>query len=311
VVRRGSERLATRGGQLPALVSRFAHFAAIDWSGAAGERHKGIALAICHARGAPERVRPGHRWSRGEVLDWLVAEMPTDTLIGLDLGISLPFADCGAFFPGWADSPPDARALWALVDETCRDDPHLAASSFVDHLEASRYFRRHGRREGERFHAPEAADRRGRFRVTELAQARMGCKPYSNFNLVGAAQVGKSSLTGMRVLHRLNARLPVWPIDPLPASGSVVVEIYTAIAAIEAGRTAAQSKMRSYEDLNAALSRLGSAPVRGSGPLDDHSADALLTAAWLRTAAERRELWTPHGLTPELARTEGWTFGAA
>jgi hypothetical protein len=292
-------------------VTRFRHFAAIDWSGAAGERYKGIAVAICDVSGgAPVLVRPGHRWSRAEVLDWLLSGMPPGTLVGLDLGISLPFADCGAFFPGWPESPPDAKALWALVDETCRDDPHLAASSFVDHLEASRYFRRHGRREGAQFHAPDAADRRGRFRVTELAQARMGCKPYSNFNLVGAAQVGKSSLTGMRVLHRLEGRLPVWPVDPLPPSDSVVVEIYTAIAAIEAGRTAAQSKMRSFEELNRALGLLGSPPVQGSGPLDDHSADALLTAAWLRLAAERRELWVPQGLTPQLARTEGWTFGA-
>ena len=237
--------------------------------------------------------------------------MPADTLVGLDLGISLPFADCGAFFPGWDDSPPEAKALWALVDAICSDDPHLAASSFVDHLEASRYFRRHGGREGADFHAPMAADRRGRFRGTEQAQARMGCKPYSNFNLVGAAQVGKSSLTGMRVLHQLAGRLPVWPVDPLPNGGSVVVEIYTAIAAIEAGRTAAQSKMRSYEDLNRALGVLESRPVQGTGPLDDHSADALLTAAWLRARAGRADLWHPQGLTPELARTEGWTFGAA
>jgi hypothetical protein len=290
---------------------RFQHFAAIDWSGAAGERHKGIAVAICRAGpGAPLLVRPDNRWSRGEALDWLLEEMPDNTLVGLDLGISMPFADCGAFFPGWAKSPPDARALWALVDETCLDDPHLAASSFVDHFEASRYFRRHGRREGTRFHAPEAADRRGRFRVTERAQARMGCKPYSNFNLVGAAQVGKSSLTGMRVLHRLAGRLPVWPVDPLPEHGSVVIEIYTSIAAIAGGRTASQSKMRSYEQLNDALGALGSPPVAGEGLLDDHSADALLTAAWLRSAADRPELWAPQGLTPDLARTEGWTFGA-
>ena len=68
------------------MKARFGHFAAIDWSGAAGERHKGIALAIC-AEGdeAPRLVRAGHRWSRGEVLDWLVGEMPKDTLAGLDL----------------------------------------------------------------------------------------------------------------------------------------------------------------------------------------------------------------------------------
>jgi len=293
------------------VTARFGHFAAIDWSGAAGERHKGLALAICDASGGPPRlVRPGHRWSREEVLSWLLDEMPADTLVGLDLGASLPFADCGAFFPGWKESPADARALWALVDRLCCDDPHLAATSFVDHLDASRYFRRHGGREGARFHAPDAAHRRGRFRVTEAAQAAMGCKPYSNFNLVGAAQVGKSSLTGMRVLHRLEGRLPVWPFDPLPASGSVVLEIYTAIAAMAGGRAPGRSKMKSVAELNSALANIGSEPVRGSGPIDDHSADALLTAAWLRNVAHREELWRPPAMTPDIAATEGWTFGA-
>ena len=117
----------------------------------------------------------------------------------------------------------------------------------------------------------------------------MGCKPYSNFNLVGAAQVGKSSLTGMRVLHRLERRLPVWPVDPLPERGSVVVEIYTAIAAIAAGRAP-----RAVEDARATRSstrrsrRSGHRRSRGAGPLDDHSADALLTAAWLRVAGQPR-----------------------
>jgi hypothetical protein len=255
-------------------------------------------------------VRPGHVWSRPDVLDWLLGDMPFGTLVGLDLGISLPFADCGAFFPGWPDSPPDAKALWRLVDAACADDPYLGASSFVDHIEASRYFRRHGGREGARFHAPGAADRRGRFRVTEAVQADMGCKPYSNFNLVGAAQVGKSSLTGMRILHRFAGQLPVWPLDTVPERGSVVVEIYTAIASLAAGRSAARAKMRSYEALNAALAALGSATVQGQGEIDDHRADALLAAAWLRANADRAELWRPALLTPELARTEGWTFGA-
>ena len=289
---------------------RFAHFAAIDWSGAAGERHKGLALALCGADGPPRLVRPGQRWSREEVLAWLLEAMPTDTLVGLDLGASLPFADCGAFFPGWAESPPDAKSLWRLVDELCADDPHLAASSFVDHPEASRYFRRHGGREGARFHAVDAGHRRGRFRVTEAAQAAMGCKPYSNFNLVDAAQVGKSSLTGMRVLHRLDGRLPVWPFDPLPATGSVVVEIYTAIAAMAGGRAPGRSKMKTVAELNRALVEIGAPTVAGEGPIDDHSADALLTAAWLRGASRRDELWHPGAMTAEIARTEGWTFGA-
>ena len=137
----------------------------------------------------------------------------------------------------------------------------------------------------------------------------MGCKPYSNFNLVGAAQVGKSSLTGMRVLHALGGAVRVWPVDPLPESGSVVVEIYTTIAAMAAGRSPGRAKMRSYAALNEALAALGSPPVAGTGALDDHATDALLAAAWLRTIAHRPELWSPAKMTPEIARTEGWTFG--
>jgi len=296
------------------VTPRFQHFAAIDWSGAAGERHHGLAVAICDGAGAaPRIVRPAHVWSRPEILHWLADEMPPGTLVGLDLGISLPFIDCGAFFPGWDESPADAKSLWRLVDQLCAEEPHLAASTFVDHPVASRYFRRHGGREGAAFHLADALHRRGRFRCTEVAQAeRIGCKPVSNFNLVGAAQVGKASLTGMRVLHQLAGRVPVWPLDPLPESprpGSIIVEIYTAIAAIAAGRSASRAKMRSSDQLNSALATLGSPPVTGSGPLDDHSADALLTAAWLRTRADRAGLWAPQGLTPTLARTEGWTFG--
>ncbi|MEO5587622.1 MAG: hypothetical protein ABIQ81_08015 [Novosphingobium sp.] len=289
---------------------RFRHFAAIDWSGAAGERHHGIAVALCgQGDAAPTLVRPGHRWSRREVLDWLTCDMPADCLVGLDLGVSLAFADRGAFFPTWAKSPTDARALWALVERICADDPHLSANSFVDHPEAAKHFRRHGGREGEHFGANGGKGGRGRFRLTEIEQERVGCKPTSNFNLVGAAQVGKSTLTGMRVLHRLTGQLPVWPIDPLPERGSVVVEIYTAIAAIAAGRRAGRAKVRSYEDLAAALVTVGSEPAPGTGPIDDHRSDALLTAAWLRTVAHRPELWHPAAMTPEIARTEGWTFG--
>ena len=287
-------------------MSRFAHFVAIDWSGAAGERHKGIALAQCSAgQAAPTLVRPGHRWSRAEVLHWLRHDLPRDSLVGTDLGQSLPFVDCGAFFPGWAESPPDARALWAMVDAACADEPYLGVNRFVDASEPARHFRRHGGRCGDRFPAG-----RGRLRATERAQEAMGCKPYSNFNLVGAAQVGKSSLSGMRLLHRLDGRLPVWPIDAVPQTGPVVVEIYTTIAAMEAGHSAGRSKMRTIEELNHALAALGSAPVAGAGAIDDHRSDALLTAAWLRRAAPRPELWTPAGLSRDIARSEGWTFGA-
>ena len=284
---------------------RFQHFAAIDWSGAAGERHHGIALALCDEQGPPSLVRPGHRWSRGEVLHWLEHDLPPDTLVGIDLSMSFAALDAGAYFPGWAGSPADARGLWALVEAVSADEPHLGATKFADHPQAAPHFRRHGGREGAQF-----GGGRGRFRQTEHAQARAGCRPYSNFNLVGAAQVGKGSLAGMRLLHRLQHRHAIWPFDPLPQRGSVLVEIYTTLAAIAAGRSAARSKIRDYSALNAALSALSSAPIPGTGPLTDHAADALISAAWLRNIAHDPAWWSPPLLTPEIAQREGWTFGA-
>lgn len=285
---------------------RFAHFVAIDWSGAVGERQRGIAVALCaQGRAAPVLLGPPGGWSRQSVLSYLTDHLPRDTIVGLDLGTSLPFVDRDAFFPGWPESPPDARALWALVDLICAADPHLAATSFVDHTEAARHFRRHGGRCGDLFEPG-----RGRLRETERAQGLMGLNPVSNLNLIGAAQVGKSSLTGMRLLHRLAGRIPVWPFDADSGSGSLLVEIYTSLAALEAGRPSGRSKMRDTRTLNQALARLGSDPLPDTGAIDDHASDAILTAAWLRIAAPRAALWSPPALTPHVARTEGWTFGA-
>ena len=283
---------------------RFAAFFAIDWSGAKGSRQRGIAIASCEpGKAAPALVRPGHVWSRTEVLDWLLHDLPYNSLVGMDLSPSLPFADCGAFFPGWDESPQDARALWALVDRLAADDAHLAATSFVDHPEASRHFRRHGGRTGDRFGSGA-----GRFRRVEDRQRGHKLSPYSCMNLIGAAQVGKSSLTGMRMLRRLNGQLAVWPFDELPARGSVIVEIYTSLAARRAGVAQGRSKLRDAVTLDAALGELGSDSHTPLERYTDHVTDAILTAAWLRGAARDPALWNPKGLG-EVRHTEGWTFG--
>jgi hypothetical protein len=289
-------------------VSRFRNFVAIDWSGAVGPRQPGIAVALC-GRGcdAPALVRPGHVWSRQDVLDWLIHDLPPESLVGLDIGASLAFADQGAFFPGWDRSPADPRALWALVEEISADDPHLAATSFVEHPIARAHFRHRGD-EGAHF-----GGGRGRLRVAEVAQGEQGLNPYSNFNLVGAAQVGKSTLTGMRVLHRLDGHIPIWPFDADPGRGSLVVEIYTSLAARAAGKRKGQTKIWTGEELDARLARFGCDAHVPLARYTDHQTDAILTSAWLRHAQGDPvlwpQLWAPRERLPDVTRTEGWTFG--
>ena len=259
-------------------MTRFCHFVAIDWSGAKGLRQKGIAIACCKAgSAAPELVRPGHRWSRVEVLEWLTNDLPAESIVGLDLAPGLPFADQQAYFPGWDKSPANAKRLWQLVDDLAGDDPILAATNFVAHPQVQRHFR-HGKGVcGDLFERGA-----GRMRRTEERQRAHKLTPSSCFNLVGAAQVGKSSLTGMRVLNRLDGAIPVWPFDPVPKTGSVIVEIYTSLAARLADIPPGRAKMRTGKALDDALAKLG---VDAHAPLDyytDHATDAILTSAWLR-----------------------------
>ena len=286
---------------------KFSRFACIDWSGQAVARPKGLAVAICESGdAAPELVARPNGWSREDVLDWLIeqARAEADLIVGLDLSPALPFADAAAYFPGVLDQPRDARDLWRLVDETCAEEAHLGASSFADHFDFAPHFRRHGGREGAAFGGGA-----GRYRAVEHRQRVSGVSPVSCFNLVGAAQVGKSSLTGMRVLHRLQGRVPVWPFDPVPQRGPLIVEIYTSIAARAAGVRRGLSKVRDGESLDAVLVQLGSKPHTPLAKYDDHSTDALLTAAWLRAVAHDPALWDPPGLDA-VRHTEGWTFGA-
>jgi hypothetical protein len=295
---------------------RFSRFACFDWSGQAVARPKGIALAVTGPETgagakAPALVASDTGWSRNDALQWLRdrAAENADMLIGFDFSFALPFADHGAYFPGWTDSPGNARALWRRIDVLSAADPHLSASGLLEQDSLARHFRYQAGREtitGSRFEGPL-----GRLRITEdQCRRQKRGNAVSCFNLVGAAQVGKSSLTGMRVLHRLGGAIPVWPFDPVPERGPMLVEIYTGIAARTAGLTG-PTKLRDGESLNRALTSLGSAP---HGPLphyDDHSTDALLASAWLRRAADDPGLWQPAGLSDPLAQTEGWTFGVA
>jgi hypothetical protein len=279
----------------------FERFVAIDWTGARGVRHRAIQAAECGpVDAAPKLIRPGHVWSRTEIcaLIQAIADRGERALVGIDCSFSLPFVDRGAYFPGDAVEPPSPRALWREIDSVAAGDPDLGGHLYVEHR------RRHfwtGAADG--VQRPFA-----RLRVAEAVhrERRMG-NPCSPYVLVGASQVGKATLAGMRLLSRLN-RVPIWPFDPVPESGPLLVEIYCQTFALDGGF---RGKIRSRADLNAALSRIGSRPVGRGVPaaFDDHAGDALISAAGLRRAAAEPAYWAPAPMTPDVARTEGWTFG--
>jgi hypothetical protein len=279
----------------------FARFAAIDWSGAKGTRHKGIAVAVAEmGTAAPKLVRPDHVWSRGEVLEWLLAEAAAaPTLFGFDFSFAPPIAERGEYLPGEPGVPSTAREFWAYVDARCEDED-LGAASFLEQAH-----RRH-------FYFGIADGVKADFVHFRQCDARLnlqgGRKTASAYDAIGAAQVAKASFSGMRLLHRLGGRVAVWPMDELPEQGSAVVEIYTRIYLRRAGMPG--TKLRTRAELDRALAGLGSRPSRLRFEPSDHQTDALVTAAGMRALATAEpRAFAPESLTPELARTEGWTFG--
>ncbi|MEO7277159.1 MAG: hypothetical protein ABIW33_03950 [Sphingomicrobium sp.] len=282
------------------MTPRFDAFVAIDWSGAKGSRHKGIAIAEARGDRAPRLVRPGHVWSRSEVLAWLISRAASEpTLFGFDFSFAPPLIERGEYLPGEPGVPRVAREFWAYVDGLC-DDDDLGAASFLERIHRKHFY--FGIADGVKADFV-------RFRQCDAQLNRQGGrKTASAYDAIGAAQVAKASFSGMRLLHAIGDRVAIWPMDQMLAGGSAVVEIYTRIYLRRAGMSGA--KLRSRAQLNLALKRLGSPPARLRFEPNDHQTDALVTAAGMRQLAmSEAAAFAPAGLTQVIARSEGWTFG--
>jgi len=272
---------------------------AIDWSGAKGRRHKGIAIAEARREGPPRLVRPTHVWSRQEVLGWLLGRAAAEPILfGFDFSFAPPIVERGEYLPGEADVPVTAREFWAYVDGLSNDED-LGAASFLEAAHRRHFY--FGIADGVKADFV-------RFRQCDQAlNAQGGRKTASAYDAIGAAQVAKASFSGMRLLHRIDSNVAIWPMDPLPENGSAVVEIYTRIYLRRAGLSG--RKLRSRAELNQALAGLSSPPAPLRFEPNDHQTDALVTAAGMRALAANPAAFAPSSLTPEIACSEGWTFG--
>ena len=291
-------------------------FVGIDWSGARGPRQPGIQLSMAlPGAAAPQTILPedGRHWGREGIRDWLVARVRRNEagpiLVGIDFAFAHPFQDEGAYYPGLAASPPDAPALWQMVEATCERDPHLYGGAMFTAPEIGDHYlspRNHG--------APHYRSRR---RVTELAARASARAPSPTFKAIGADNVATGSMAGMRLIHALKAalgpRLAVWPFDVvtpdrLPDLAMVLVEIFPSYYFHAAGLNPAKNAAADPAFMNAALAAYDS---RGVGPgyaprgADADEADAIISAAALRHLAGLDGCWH----APEAAAKEGWIFG--
>lgn len=290
---------------MPSGIPAFGRFVALDWSGARGRRYRGVAVAECGSGGGPPRlVRPPvpGPWTRMAATRWLLDALDEGgtVLAGFDFAFSLPFARAKRYF---AD-PRGATMtdLWDAVEEVCAGAPDFLGSPFAEHPAYAVDFWHAGPK------PPAWAPPR---RATELACVREGGgHPQSPYHLIGSRQVGKGALAGMRVLRHLKLSAPgrvrVWPAEE-PAEGALTcVEIYPRLFLRRAGF--GNAKIRTGADLDRCLGLLGSAPA-GLPAVDDHEADALVSAVGLRRIAGLAGAWHPAGLEPADRGRDGWIFG--
>ena len=193
---------------------QFDLFVGIDWSGAKGERHRGIAVAQCGpGHGVPTKVAPPDgksAWSRQDVADWLLAQASDSRVFaGIDFAFAHPFLDEGAYYSGIDKAPDTPRDLWQMIDEANLDKPDLYGGGLWASDTYGPFYNAPGQR-GALFSS--------RRRQTEIAAATVR-SPSPTFNCVGPAGVGTGSLAGMRFLHALRDTAAIWPFDPVPQDG--------------------------------------------------------------------------------------------
>jgi hypothetical protein len=286
------------------VIPVFERFVGVDWSGAQGRNYSGIAVAECVAgTAAPALVQPAtRRWRRTDFVDWLVGQVSDRRrmLIGIDCAFALP----AAMAAGHLGETYSAASLWAYIDAICSGADDYYGGGFALHEAHRHLFWHSGRR------PPDFAEHH---RAGEHACRLAGLgAPESPLKLVGARQVGKGGLAGMRVLAALRRQLgglfAVWPFDPVERARIVCVELYPRLFMRMAGH--GNAKVRSGDALNRCLAALGSDPAAVTEEtLVDHDTDALVAAAGLRLIAGDSAVWSPVGLDSLAIRAEGWIFG--
>lgn len=279
------------------MIRMFDAFIGIDWSGDQKKFQKGLKVAIAYpGKDAPVLVNgpgPSGRWSREAVADWLGDQFQQRrALVGLDFAFG---------FPPLADQADTAQLDWDYAEHVCEKAENFYGGKFFQvegwphspyinsrYIKGILYSARH-------------------LRATEIAAKKVkGATPTTIFLAFGSAQVGLSSISGMRFLRRIRQAhfqmVAIWPFDEVNDEQSVIVEIFPRYFPLSKGLN---PKLGEAQHLNNALAAFGSDPV-DQDPASEDEGDALLSAAALRSLSENRN----HFIQPPAScQAEGWIFG--
>lgn len=288
-------------------------FVGIDWSGAKSPvNNQSISVSIIRQNDkAPKLIQNSNEnWSREKVAHWIINLVKTKAKERILIGIDCNFGYASSVIKSQFGQGATYKNLWHEVDEACYEAPNFFAQGFWTHPEYKKYFWAQGKKL-DSFDMPK--------RQTEVLCAQSGCgNPESPFKLIGAKQVGKGGLAGMRMAQFLKAELgdkiAFWPfeMDLVDKASIVVTEIYPRQFLMRAGHGV--TKIRNIEDLNKALSYLGAGHYASGQDLSDHDTDSLSSAAGLRYLCGAQEN-VPKGIShPEIMSynakvCEGWIFG--
>lgn len=287
-------------------MKNFDRFIGIDWSGAKSPvETKSIAVSLAERGKSAPKILEGP-WSRVRVASFLADCVRANkrALVGIDCNFGYSeIVGERQFGKDYA-----ARHLWAAVEGANIGAANFFAGGYWAHGKYGACFWREGAMP-KGFSMPR--------RLTEQACGKNGLGwPESPFKLIGAKQVGKGGLAGMRLVHHLKQELgrcvAVWPFErDCDDAVLVITEIYPRLFLRMAGH--GNRKIRTADALDTALVALESAPVGGKTPFSDHQADAVISAAGLRLLCGRGKTVPENIASPSVPRKtlerEGWIFG--
>ncbi len=296
----------------------FEEFIGIDWSGAKQPvKTHSISLASCQSADASAPIALESSLSRQDVYEQILARCQSShkTLIGIDCNFSY------CYKVGKEQFSHDARYtdLWKEVENLNIEQTNFFAGECWKQESFKKYFWTEGKQ-------PDWFNIESLQRATEArAHAQEFGKPESPFKLIGAKQVGKGGLAGMRLLRALKEKcgdaLAIWPfeMDKVQKAKVVIAEIYPRLFIRKAGL--GNAKVRDVPSLNKVLHHYSSKPFDNDMHLNDHLTDAIIASAGLRSAFagvdqniefEKQIKHTPlntEGLPKRALIFEGWILG--